>query len=99
MSIAAKKKYYATVQKFVYIVYFQSKGVFFQVVIAFDPTAGFGSNYNTKCIVQLPIIPPNFSSLRLLEAEKQLPKIRDGFVYLGDWCSKLKLPSTRPTTN
>ena len=42
-----------------YIAYFRSKGVFSQVLIASNPTAGFGSNYNTRCILPLPIIPPS----------------------------------------
>ena len=39
------------------------KGVFFQVLIASDPTAGFSSNHNTRCILPLPSIPLSFSSL------------------------------------
>ena len=46
-------------------------------------TAGFGSNYNTRCVFPLPIIPPSFSSLHSLEAEKRPTEFRDGFVYLG----------------
>ena len=55
--------------------------MFFQVLIASGPTAGFGSNYNTKCILSLLIIPPSFTSLRSLEAEKLLPEVTGGFVY------------------
>ena len=55
-------------------------GVFFQVLTASGTTAGFGSNYNTRCILPLPIIPPSFSSL---QAEKRLPEVGGGFVYLG----------------
>ena len=82
-------------------------GGVFQVLIAAGSTAGFGSNYNTRCILPLPIIPPSFSSLCSLEAEKRLPEVKGGFVYLGhetrSGClrglgSKLKLPLTRPTT-
>ena len=51
--------------------------------MASDPPIGKGSNYNTRCILPLPIIPSNFSSLRSLEAEKRFPEIIGGFVYLG----------------
>ena len=53
------------------------------MLIASGPTAGLGSNYNTRCILPLPIIPPSFSSLQSLEAEKLLPEVRGEFVYLG----------------
>ena len=53
------------------------------MLIASDQTAGFGSNYNTRCILPLPIIPPSFSSMRSFEAEKRLPEVRGPFVYLG----------------
>ena len=53
------------------------------MLIASDPTAGFGSNYNARCILPLPIIPPSFSSLHSLEAEKRLREVRGGFVYFG----------------
>ena len=43
----------------------------------------FLSNYNKRCILPLPIIPPSFSSLHSLEAEKRLPEVRRGFVYFG----------------
>ena len=75
-------------------------GCFVQVVLASCPTAGFSSNYNTRCILPLQIIRPRFSSLRSLEAEKRTPKARDGFVNLGHktgngvlgfWSSKFKL--------
>ena len=36
---------------------------FFQVLITSVPTAGLSSNCNTRCILPLPIIPPNFSFL------------------------------------
>ena len=77
------------------------------MLIAFDPIARFGSNYNTRCILPLPIIPPSFSSLRSSVAEKRLPEVRGGFVFLGHKTgsgglrglgSKFKLPSTRPIT-
>ena len=47
------------------------------------PAAGISSNYNTRFILPLPIIPPSFSSLRSLEAEKRLPEVRGGFAYFG----------------
>ena len=58
-------------------------GVFFHVLIASDPTAGFGSNSNLRCILPLPIIPQSFSSLSSSVAEKQLLEVRGGCVYLG----------------
>ena len=53
------------------------------MLIASGPTAGFGSNYNTRCILPLPIIFPSFSSLQSLDADKRFPEVRGGFVYLG----------------
>ena len=57
------------------------RGVFPRL-IASGPTARLGSNYNTRCILPLLIIPPSFSSLQSLEGEKPLPEIKGGFVYL-----------------
>ena len=62
---------------------FRSRAMFFSVLIASNSTARFGSIYNTRCILPLPIITPSFSSLHSLEAEKRLPEIRAGFVCLG----------------
>ena len=53
------------------------------MLIASGPTAGFDSNYNTRCILPLSINPPSFSSLRPLDAKKRLPEVRGGFIYLG----------------
>ena len=53
------------------------------MLITSDSTAGFGSNYNTRCILPLPMLSQSFSFLRSLEAEKRLPEVRGGFVYLG----------------
>ena len=75
--------------------------MFFQVLIASGPTAGFSSNYDTRFILPLPISTLSLSSLRSLEAEKRLPEFRGGFVYLGHktgigglgvWGSKTELP-------
>ena len=52
------------------------------MLIVSGPTAGLGVNYNTRCILPLPIMPPSFSSL-LKGAEKRLSEVRSGFVYLG----------------
>ena len=52
------------------------------MLVASDSRAGFGSNHNLRCILPLPIIPPSFGFLHSLEAEKPLPKVRGGFVYL-----------------
>ena len=57
-------------------------GYFIQVLIASDPTAGFGSNYKSRWILPR-IIPLSFSSLHSLEAEKRFPEVRSGFVHLG----------------
>ena len=46
-------------------------------------TAGIGSNYKTRCALQLPIVSQGFSFLRSLEAEKRLPEVTGGFVYLA----------------
>ena len=59
------------------------RGCIFQVLVASSPTAGFDSNYNTRCILPLPIIPLSFSSLRSSMAEKRLPEVTGGFVYFG----------------
>ena len=53
------------------------------MLIDSGPTAEFNSNYDTRCILHLPVIPLSFSSLLSLGAEKRLPEVRVGFVYLG----------------
>ena len=53
------------------------------MLIVSGPTAEFGSIYKTRCVLQLPIVSQGFSFLRSLEAEKRLPEVTGGFVYLG----------------
>ena len=53
------------------------------MLITSGSTAGFGSNYNTRRILPLPKVSQSFSFLRSLEAEKRLPEVGGGFVYLG----------------
>ena len=57
---------------------FPVERVFSQVLIVSDPTAGFGSNCNKRCILPLPSISLSYSSLWSLEAEKRLPDVRGG---------------------
>ena len=86
---------------------------FLQVLIASDSTLGNGSNYNTRCILPLHIIPSKFGSPLSLRPRNDFQKIGVGYfltlwvgcfliklevVVLGFWGSKFKLPSTRPTT-
>ena len=60
------------------------RGSVFPTLIASGPTAGFGLNYNTRCILPVcPGHPPSFSSLRSSMAEKRLPEVTGGFVYSG----------------
>ena len=53
------------------------------MVIASGTTTGFGSNYNTRYTLPIPISPPSFSSLQSLVPEKRLPEVMGVFVYLG----------------
>ena len=62
---------------------FRSQGVFFQVLIASDPTVGNRSKYNTRCILPQSINPPSFSSLHSSDGEKRLPEVRGGFLHVG----------------
>ena len=76
---------------------FLSKGVFFQLLIASDPTVENGSLYNTRYILPLHIILPNcvywgpINDFQMLGVGLFISSIKLVGVLVV-WDSKLKLP-------
>ena len=66
-----------------WLIILRSKGMFFQVLLARNPTVRNRSKFNRKNILPLAIISPSFGSLRSLGAEKRIRKVWGGFVCLG----------------
>ena len=66
-----QKNHYATVNFFAWVDYFRFQGCFSNLLIILGPTAEFGSICNTRYILPLLIIPPDFSYRCWLEAEKR----------------------------
>ena len=58
-------------------------GVFFQVLIASNPTTGFGSYFDTRRTLVLPMLSRSFSSLRSVGSEKRLPEVGVGAICIG----------------
>ena len=53
------------------------------MLITSGSTARFGSNYNTRFILPLPMLSQSFSFLRSVGSEKQLPEVGVGSICIG----------------
>ena len=45
--------------------------------------AGFGSNYNTRCTLLLPMLSQSFNFLRSVGSENRLPEVGVGSICIG----------------
>ena len=53
------------------------------MLITSGSTAGFGSIYNTICILPLPMLSQSFSFLRSMGSEEGLPEVGVGSICIG----------------